>query len=254
MEPETAELELTRIQTMWTVVRQAHEGDTQAVAAAQQQLLYRYGKAVQRYLLGALRSPEAAEELAQEFALRFLRGDFHRADPQRGRFRDFVKTILIHLVTDYYRDQRRRPRLLPAASLEAATPASAPPDADRLFRDSWRDELLSRSWKALAQLQERTGQPFHSVLWQRAQQPQLRSAALAGQLSATLGKLVNAAWVRQTLHRARHKFGQFLLNEVVHTMDNPTAQELEQELGELGLLEYCRPALDAFDKSGGAAR
>jgi RNA polymerase sigma-70 factor (ECF subfamily) len=250
MEPQTPERELNRIQTLWTVVRQAHGGAGEAVAAAHQQLLERYGKAVQRYLLGALRDPEAAEELAQEFALRFLRGDLQRADPQRGRFRDFVRGVLIHLVTDYYRDQRRRPRLLSPAGLEAATPQGATPEADRLFQDSWRDELLSRAWKALAQLQEQTGQPFHTVLWQRAQQPQTRSAAMAEQLGAALGKPVTAAWVRQTLHRARHKFGHFLLTEVVQTLDNPTEQQLQDELRELGLLEYCRPALGSFGRPG----
>jgi hypothetical protein len=78
----------------------------------------------------------------------------------------------------------------------------------------------------------------------------LRSADLAGQLGALLGKPVSAAWVRQTLHRARHKFAQFLVAEVQGTLDNPTAGQLEEELGELGLLEYCRPALDTPDRPG----
>jgi RNA polymerase sigma-70 factor (ECF subfamily) len=250
MESKTPERDLNAIPTLWSVVRQAHGGKAAAVAAAHQQLLERYGKAVQRYLLGALGDPEAAEELAQEFALRFLRGDFQRADPRRGRFRDFVRGVLVHLVTDYYRDQRRRPRLLSAAGLEAAVPVAASPEADRLFRDSWRDELLNRAWKALATLQEQTGQPFYAVLWQRAQQPQLRSAAMAERFGATLGKPVSAAWVRQTLHRARGKFAQLLLSEVLQTMENAGAEQLEDELRELGLLEYCRPALGAFGGPG----
>jgi hypothetical protein len=47
-----------------------------------------YHRAVHRYLLGALRDEDAAEELFQEFALRFVRGDFRWADRGRGRFRD----------------------------------------------------------------------------------------------------------------------------------------------------------------------
>src|SRR3712207_7176976 len=54
------------------------------------------------------RSEAAAEELLQEFAVRFLRGDFRRADPQRGRFRDYVKTALIHLVIDHQRAEQAR--------------------------------------------------------------------------------------------------------------------------------------------------
>jgi DNA-directed RNA polymerase specialized sigma24 family protein len=48
-----------------------------------------------------VRDPEVADDLAQEFALRFLRGDFQRADPERGRCRDYLKRALINLVHDY---------------------------------------------------------------------------------------------------------------------------------------------------------
>jgi RNA polymerase sigma-70 factor (ECF subfamily) len=246
VQPEDPKDALTVIPTLWTVVRQAHGGVSAAVADAHQQLLERYGKAVKRYLLGALRDADAAEELTQEFALRMLRGDLQGANPQRGRFRDFVKGVLSHLVADYYRAQRRQPRPLPAHHLEAVNPTPEATDSDQLLRDSWRDELLSRAWKALAQLQEQTGSPFHTVLWHRAQHPEQRSAGMAQELTAVLGKPVSAAWVRQMLHRARTKFAQFLVTEVLHTLESPTAYELEEELGELGLLEYCRPGLDAL--------
>jgi DNA-directed RNA polymerase specialized sigma24 family protein len=61
---------------------------------------------VYRYLLKALRDPEAAAEQSQEFALRFVRSDFKEADPERGRFRDFLRTVLYHLVVNYYREGR----------------------------------------------------------------------------------------------------------------------------------------------------
>ena len=94
---------LSRIQTMWSKLLA-----TSAGAAAEQQrheLLVRYYGAAFRYLLGILRDPAVAEELAQDFAVRMLRGDFRRADPQRGRFRDFLKTAVRHLVIDYWRQQ-----------------------------------------------------------------------------------------------------------------------------------------------------
>ena len=53
-----------------------------------------------------------------------------------------------------------------------------------------------------------------------------------------------AAGFRQTLHRARKKFAEHLLCEVAHTLESPTQGRLEQELADLGLLEYCRPALE----------
>src|SRR5262249_51881621 len=110
--------------------------------------------------------------------------------------------------------------------------------------ESWCDELLARAWAALASLEARTGQPFHAVLRFRADHPELRSPRMAEQLTARLGRPFTPAGVRQTLHRAREKFAELLLDEVTHFLENPTAEQLEQELLELGLLDYCRPALE----------
>ena len=82
---------LSRITTEWDMVFQAHKGPPEEVTAAQTALMMRYAGAIHRYLLRGLGDPDAAGELDQEFALKFLRGDFHRADPARGRFRDFIK-------------------------------------------------------------------------------------------------------------------------------------------------------------------
>ncbi|MCI0459521.1 MAG: sigma-70 family RNA polymerase sigma factor [Gemmataceae bacterium] len=236
---------LSRIHTYWTMICQAHQGQGMEVVAARQQLLERYGKAVGRYLLGALRDREAAEELAQDFALRFAEGAFHRANPERGRFRDFVKGILFRMVADYHRRRKRQPQPLTA---DSADPASdyPPDDPDGQFAQSWREELLDRSWKALARLQEQTGQQFHTVLRFRAEHAGLRSAQMAEQLSAVLGKEVNAPWVRQTLHRARERFADFLIEEVAQTLEGPSGEELEQELIDLQLLDYCKPALERY--------
>ncbi len=62
------------------------------------QLMCRYAGAVHRYLLKALGDSDAAAELNQEFALRFLRGDFRHGDPIRGRFRDYVKRTVQNLM------------------------------------------------------------------------------------------------------------------------------------------------------------
>src|SRR5688572_32811997 len=67
---------LASISTMWTVLRAAHEGRPSEAAEAQRLLMRRYGGAIYRYLLSAVRSPEVAEDLAQEFALRLVQGSF----------------------------------------------------------------------------------------------------------------------------------------------------------------------------------
>jgi hypothetical protein len=95
MKQETPNPRLSRISTWWSLVRQAHQGPAGAANCARQQLLERYGCAVQRYLRKVLHDPDAVEEVFQEFALQLIQGDLRRVNPGRGRFRDFVKGTLL---------------------------------------------------------------------------------------------------------------------------------------------------------------
>jgi RNA polymerase sigma-70 factor (ECF subfamily) len=240
---ESSNQRLSQITTLWSVVGQAHQGPGQAVPAAQRQLLERYGGAIRRYLLAAVRDPDAADELFQTFAYRFLHGDLRGADPQRGRFRDFVKGVLFHLIADYHKRSRAQP--LPADHPDLAAPS--PPsltESDRDFLTSWRDELLAQAWAALEELERETTQPVFTVLRYRADHPDVRSPQMAEELSSQVGRTLTPAAVRQVLHRAREKFADFLLEGVVQSLDSSSVETLEQELIELGLLDYCRPALE----------
>lgn len=232
---------LSRISTLWSLVSLAHHEEGDETAAAQRQLLDRYGGAIRRYLLGALRDADAAEDLFQDFAYRFLHGDLRRADPQRGRFRDYVKGVLFHLVADYHKKRQRLPRQMPP---ECPDPAASAVSEDQAFLDSWRDELLSRTWTALAEADRVNGQHFHAVLRFRAEHPELRSHEMAEQLGGLLGKTLTAAGVRKTLERARDRFADLLLEEIAQALAEPTPRDLEEELIDLNLLDHCRPALE----------
>jgi RNA polymerase sigma-70 factor (ECF subfamily) len=245
MRPQNVGGRLSLISTLWSLVYRARQGPAEAVSSARQQLLERYGGAVRRYLRKVLRDSDAADEVAQEFALRLLHGDLRGADPSRGRFRNFVKGTLFHLVANYRKQQRAWPGPLPAD--DATLAANEETDSEREFIESWCEELLARAWAALAGVETKTGQPFYAVLRYRADHPQMRSPQMAAQLTARLGRPFTAVGVRQTLHRARQKFADLLLEEVAHSVDDPTPEHLEQELVELGLFDYCRTALDRHD-------
>lgn len=240
MEKDESDPRLSLLSTQWTLVFQAHSGQPELAARAQEALMVRYSGAVHRYLLGALRDADVASDLSQEFALRFLRGEFHRADPSRGRFRDFVKRSLRNLMVSHLRSRSRGPRPLePLAEPAADDPV---PDFDRAFLESWRRELMARAWQALSDLQRRTGQPYYAVLRCRVDHPELRSPELALILSGQLGRPISAVGVRRALLRARRKFVEFLLDEVRASLQDPTPDELERELIDLNLYEYCRPS------------
>jgi RNA polymerase sigma-70 factor (ECF subfamily) len=247
MEYEPLDQRLSLIPTQWSIVRRANQDSPEEARVARQQLLERYGDAIQRYLRSALNDPHAADEVYQEFALQLVHGKLRGADPQRGRFRYFVKGTLFHLIADYRNQQRKWPGPLPADAADLLAGTSEEAQSDGLFVESWRDELLSRAWSALAGYEAQTGQPLHAVLRFRADRPDMKSPQLAEALAAQWGKPLTAVGVRQTLHRAREKFAALLLEEVVHSLENAGPEQLEEELAELGLLDYCRPALERRD-------
>ena len=55
-------------------------------------MLERHHPAVYRYLMTALRGANVAEEWFPQFAERFVRGDFKKLDPLKGRFRSAAVT------------------------------------------------------------------------------------------------------------------------------------------------------------------
>ena len=237
---------LSQIETMWSLVQDAHEPNAPKFGIAQRQLLDRYGGAVRRYALAALRDPDAANEVFQEFALKFVQGDYGRADPAKGRFRSFIKTSLYHLIVDY---QRRRGRQNARQSPLVADVPDIDDDANQLkadeeFLQSWRADLLDRVWKLIEQEQNETGKFFHTVLRVRVEHPEVRSPELAELVSQATGKPITPGNVRVLLHRARERFGDLLINEVAHTLPNASADAVEQELIDLDLWKYCKAALD----------
>jgi RNA polymerase sigma-70 factor (ECF subfamily) len=167
-----------------------------------------------------------------------MRGDFRRADPAKGRFRDYLKTALSHLVTDHFRSRQQAPA--PLAHDVAAASASMEDDEAR-FVANWRAELLDRTWQALLEFNP----TYHAVHRLRIDNPDIPSTEMAAQLSGQLGKEISAALVRKSLQRAYEKFVNLLLDEVALSLEAPDKDAIEQELKELDLLRFCRSALES---------
>ena len=56
---------------------------------------------------------------------------------------------------------------------------------------------------------------------------------MADGLNQILDRDTNAAWVRQTLRRARDEFARLLLEEVGHSLATTSLQAVEDELSSL---------------------
>jgi len=232
---------LDRISTSWTLLNQAKEGASDAAQVARRLLVERYRGAVRRYLGALLRDDDAVDELSQEFSLALIEGKLAKAAPERGRFRNYVKTVVVHLVG---RHRKKQQRLARVGEMKSDPVDASANEMDHAFLQSWRDELLARTWQALAQAQA----TFFSVLHFRAVHPDLAVDEVVRELGPQLGKKLTAESLRQTLHRARALFADLLLAEVAQSLTEPSDEEIAEELGELNLLAYCRPALERKDE------
>jgi RNA polymerase sigma-70 factor (ECF subfamily) len=227
---------LSEISTRWTLLRCAHAGSPEQAVAARELLWMRYKDAIRRYLASALHDSHAADDLAQEFGLRLVRGDFRGADPSRGRFRDYARSVLFRMVSQH----RRRHMKTLARELQHATATVENDEREDRFRREWRSHLLARTWAAL----EEVNPAQYSVLRFRAAHPELSSTEIAAELSGQLGKSLTAAGVRQLLVRARDSFARLLVDEVAQSLESPSREALQSELAELRLLTYCESLLE----------
>lgn len=226
---------LSQIRTHWSEIFEAHQASHDA-SETLYQLVNRYIGAVHRYILGAVGDPDSAEDLCQEFAVRFLRGDFRNANPNRGRFRDYVRTVVINLVNDAHRARQASPVHL-SEFQESSTNAALEEEGDD-FGAVWREELIARTWDALQQCNPL----FHAVLRLRVEEPDSTSTSLAARLAVQFGRPITGVNVRKSLERAHAKFAELLFEEVGTSLGTSNSDDIEAELRALDLFRYCRSA------------
>src|SRR5262245_31440030 len=88
---------LTTLETSWTKLRAAHLAGPEG-QAAMHDLISRYHDAVERYLRLKIRDRHLADEVLQEFWTKLLQGKLAGADQNKGRFRDYLRTVLHRLI------------------------------------------------------------------------------------------------------------------------------------------------------------
>jgi hypothetical protein len=229
---------LSEMITLWTLVLRAvstSDPDTAAMAV----VLPRYCQSVNLYLRVVLQDQNAADEVCQEFAYRFARGDFRHVRPENGRFRDYVKVSILRMVQEYRRKSQREAHQEPLDS-ELLTVAS--PEPDEAFDSACRAVLIERTWAELEESVKGEHPTLYDVLRRKAESPELTSAALAEKLTAEFGKDFTAVNIRQMLHRAREQFSSMLRIQVAALQTGGDVDSVDEELADLGLLSYCLPS------------
>ncbi len=218
---------LTDLDTCWTTIRNAHTPGPVG-QAAMRELIGRYHDAVERYLRLKLRDRNLADEVFQEFWTKLLTHKLAGADHNKGRFRDYLRTVLHRLIVDHFRARKLQP--LPPGDL--LDPAAGDADYDRV----WREAVIKRVWTRLETYEASTPKNrYATVLHLRVAEPKASIEEIAERLSEQTGNRVSPEAFRKILQRARGKFLELLIQELRETIHPATPEDIEAEIQDLGL-------------------
>ena len=232
---------LAQITTIWTNILRARGGPEQADAEELARFFDRYQRPILHYLQRCVGDDNSAADLFQEFALRFVRGDFAGSRPRSGSFRQYLKTALVNLVRDHQSRNAKAPR--PWSTREPQVPDEK--QQAELIDHALRDELLGRAWEMLQQLEASGESPDYSILRERVTHPDLSAAELGARLTG-LGirqEVPDEALTRKLVQRAREEFAEQLLQATQRMLGVSAWEPVAEELAQLGLLQYCERAL-----------
>jgi hypothetical protein len=229
-EPSEGPSILEHISTHWHVV-----GDPL-------QFVMRYAAAVRRYVGALVKNPHDSEDVVQDFLLRTVRRPFTPEQIRRGRFRDYLKAVLRNAALTHF----RRGSHAPSAGTDhlAGIAAEVDDDANRAWLAEWRDCLLRRAWQALELHEQAAPEGIaYTVLRLAADHPDESSASLAARAAALTGRVVGVDAFRKQLSRARRHFAQMIVDEIRQTLEDGSAEDVVEELRDLGLMEFVRDFL-----------
>ncbi|MCI0535369.1 MAG: sigma-70 family RNA polymerase sigma factor [Verrucomicrobiales bacterium] len=227
------------VTTHWSVIQRATGPDDSQALDALEELARRYHYPVYAEVRRQGHDHETAEDLTQAFFERLLAGDFlARADREKGRFRNYLFTVLNHFLADQWRYQTRQRRgggqpvlslndesLGERYALEPADPRSPAELYERRFALALLESVLSRL--------ERDFTSFGSADLFRKLQVFLTGdeentpgyAELGTKLDLTEGA------VKAAVYRLRRRYRELLRDEIARIVATP--EEVEDELRHL---------------------
>ncbi|MBE7496316.1 MAG: sigma-70 family RNA polymerase sigma factor [Verrucomicrobiaceae bacterium] len=240
--------------TRWTLLAEATLHGDEAGREALARMCEGYRRPVEMFLTSRGYAGPEAEDLAQEFFLRWLKSRaWKRADRLRGRFRTFMLGALNHLLAHdaakkaaQKRGGGERVLSLDEDVFDEEPSAELERDAGESFDRAWAVALVSHALAALqaefvAREKTREFEVLRQFLPGSASPPSLDDAARA------LGTNVNA--FKAALHRLRERFRELLRTEVARTVSAP--HEVEEELQYLRSLLLKVPAQRILEAENG---
>lgn len=226
--------------TRWTIVRQAIDGNSADADKALASLCDLYWYPLYAFVRRSGLKPEEAEDATQGFFYKLLnRRLLNSVDREKGRLRSFFLACLRnHLADERDRAMAQKrgamqivsfdptvaERIYLAESVETLTP-------DQLYQRRWALSVLERSMETLSEEYRSAGQqdlyaalrPFLGF----TAEPERRYDAVAADLAMPVGTL------KSHVHRMRKRWRDILFESVGATLNNPTPEDIKDELREL---------------------
>lgn len=224
--------------THWSLVLNAGREDSASASEALETLCRAYWPAIHAYIRRTGQPGEAARDLTQEFFARVLgKGLIGVANPQKGRFRTFLLTLLQRFLADEHDRVTALKRgggevLLSLDELAAEEERPFEPSAgvspEEEFDRRWALATLENTMRHLRAEAERAG---HGELF-AAVQGLLGGGEASETLAATGARMgLGESAVKMRLSRWRMRYRELLRIEVAQTV--PRVADLDEELRHL---------------------
>ena len=223
--------------TQWSLVRAAGL-TTAASAEALEQLCRAYWPPIFAHLRMKGHPPHEAEDLAQEFFARLLKGNaFATVSPEKGRFRTFLLAALKHFLINEWRrgTTLKRGGGVTVVDLDGLDPSVR--DACEPHSNENPELAFDRRWALtlLAKVRDRMKREYEAA-GQTERHDALKSYLLDGAepvsyatTAASLGLSESA--VKSAVYKIRQRFGELLRAEISRTVE--TEEEVDDELRHL---------------------
>lgn len=224
--------------THWSLVLNAAHGDGAGADHALELLCRAYWPAIHCYVRRRIHDPEQARDLTQEFFARILqRGSIAAADPQKGRFRTFLLTVLQRFLSDELArtaalKRGGGERLLSLDELASEEGRPFEPSTTRTpeqeFDRRWALATLDNALLHLRAEAERAGNgPLFEAL-----QSLLGGGGDHGELTQTATRLgLGESAVKMRLSRWRARYRELIREEIAQTV--PRLADLDEEMRHL---------------------
>lgn len=215
--------------TIWSDVLHARGRTDDERRAALDRLCRAYWQPLQAWLRRRGFSPEDAEDSVQGFLAHFLeKALVDRADPERGRFRNYLLKTFEHWLSN---ERRLAGAVKRGGGKTPASLSSSPPDLETpedAFNRSWALTVLGRAQELLRKELHAKGLGLHYAAL---------CACLSGsedrpshdEMAKKLG--CTAADVATLLHSSRRRLGELIRSVLRDTVES--GSEVEAEVAEL---------------------